>query len=284
MLDIWSYNRKTVLGIKLKICKDDGLLKSYLIDFVEIINQKSETIKEAFIKSLRFYNIPLERVQFICSDNCNSMLKFYKLFNEQQQADVTDIVKTEETIYNEVTDRFTMNESYLHIGCMIHILQNILKNSEKNIEELSTIFDLVLIVIKNLKHGEFKHFNIFIASPIEIRWFSRVKMMETFISKWNDIKLIIYDTKLGEKVTITKKQIKLAKNYLKIIIPMVNIAKKMESENFYFVNFYTWYDDYIQFLTKQISNFSNSNPLSKLISALLKILEVKVGGFQRKKS
>ena len=274
LLDVWNYNRKLVLGVKIKICDKNGDLSNYTLDFISIKSQTAADIIKNFENSLISYNIDKSRVSSVCTDNCATMIKFQKLFEESKNIYVDELMELQNKLDSEsIIIQYNTNE-YVYTGCFIHLLQNICKKIEKEVPILNEIMEKMLDIIKILKRKEYNEFNIFIAIPIDIRWFSRIRTLHSFLNKWDTIKNIIREVK------ITENELKILKNYLKITYPILLIAKDLEKDDFYISDFFSWKKEFIKFLKEKLPIFNSETPVNLIISSFISLFSTKIQPFE----
>ena len=152
VLDCWAYNNKQILGVKIIICNSMNKLENYIIGFYELVDQCSVTILNEFNKCLNFLEVEVNEIQSITTDSCNIIIKFGKLLKNKNVPDITEFDNSDETTCEGNSFEYkTDNKNLIHNGCLIHMLQNVIKVAEKNIDFLKKYINLVIKIIKWLR-------------------------------------------------------------------------------------------------------------------------------------
>ena len=252
-LDIWAYNNKNILAIKMKSVQENMDFKDITIFFSFIMNQKSSTIVEKFRECQQLYNFSADRPQNICTDNCNSMKKFYKiLLEEEMSCDIIESDAEEEVMNSMLEENNFCSKGVKWIGCSIHLLQLVINSAIKKCQDIKDLFDRITDLSKLLKTTKYKNKNIFIPKPNEIKWNSKFRMLEHFINNENNLSNIKGD--LGDAFTFKEEEIFLLRHVYKLLKPIYFICKAMEKDFFYFPNFFMWKNKYIRNILNKIKD------------------------------
>ena len=290
-LDIWSYKRDLVVASNAKLLLHNGDFCILFLNIRIINNQKSSEISQYIAETINNYNIPINKLLTITTDNCHSMLRAAKDYTKQLSDNFEykplaqeDNIANEKIIINlpiEINDRspskhelthrikILLFESvpFIHTGCIIHKLQLVLKGAVEEFPQVDKLLEDMKKNIKFLKRLSNRDHQIYCPSIGETRWNSIYIVLDSFLKKQKTYEKI--NEIKTQEFYFTTKEFLLLRYIRTILFKFFQLTKILESDGASIIQFFY---PYLQLKQKLVNSLDKEVP--KLIIDLTKsILE-----------
>lgn len=146
-IDAATRLNRSMLGINVQFVKNEKIIIKTLAMTEMTVSHTSQNLKEEILKSLENYNIKLEQVYSITSDNGRNMIKAVHLLNDNEE--------NENSLDPwPLIENITLG-SVVSIRCAAHTLQLAIHDTIKS-EALSTLIEKARKAIKLMRTPTFK--------------------------------------------------------------------------------------------------------------------------------
>ena len=165
----------------------NDIKKNKLIYMKDIKDQKAATIAESISFFLEDKNIEIKNLLFVTFDNCPSMRLSSKIIekiikNKQQK---NFLLKEHNiSLYPDIINELNTVNNIKFIGCIIHLIQLILKATFKHTDNLNNYLKKMIEISKFFKKSNFKLQFKYVVLPFEIRWNSVYLFLISFYKNY----------------------------------------------------------------------------------------------------
>ena len=233
--DIWSKKNTSYILIKIQVSSKLFNTESLILDFNKIINQKHDTIDIYLKNIIKNFQISTSKIINICTDNCYAMKAAVRKFIRYiEDLKIQQINKFKKYLSIENTQVFNLNNTeILHLGCVIHLLQLVVKETINSSEYYKILIDKITEIAKNIKKYVYTDFYFFTHLPFEVRWNNIYLLIEGFLkNKEKYINCCNNFPEFAEKFSITVTEIDELKFLSVFLKKFFEITKKLEGEKY----------------------------------------------------